>query len=180
MPLWLAGAGGVGREALDVALACGVEVAGFVDDRSGAGEVRGLPVVRPDNVPDGATYLAAIGNPSARIDVAQRLSEAGHKPISLTHPRAIMGPLTEITPGCLVSGGVFISSSVSLGPHVQVHYNATVGHDCVLERRRHGAARAPMSPAPSTSACAARSAAERSCSRVSRSARGQSSARARS
>ncbi len=49
------------------------------------------------------------------------------------HPRAIVGPLTEIGPGCLVSGGAHISSSVVLGEHCQVHYNATVGHDCVLE-----------------------------------------------
>lgn len=41
--LWIVGAGGVGREALDVALAAGVEVAGFLDDAPGLGTVRGLP-----------------------------------------------------------------------------------------------------------------------------------------
>jgi len=133
MALWIAGAGGVGREVLDVALACGTEVAGFVDDRTAGGEVRGLPVVAPDDMPVGATtFLVAIGDPSARLDVAGRLAGLGHRPASLLHPRAIVGPLTEVGPGCLISGGAYISSSVTIEPHCQVHYNATIGHDCVL------------------------------------------------
>lgn len=134
MALWIAGAGGVGREALDVALACGIEVGGFIDDRTAGGEVRDLPVVRFDEARSHAGFLVAIGDPSARLDVAGRLLELGLTPISLVHPRAIIGPLTDVATGCLVSGGVHVSSSVTLGPHSQIHYNATVGHDCVLDR----------------------------------------------
>jgi sugar O-acyltransferase (sialic acid O-acetyltransferase NeuD family) len=130
--LWIAGAGGVGREALDVALACGREVAGFVDDRTAGSQVRGLTVVSSDGVPRRATFLVAIGDPRARLTVSERLAALGHEPVSLVHPRAIVGPLTEVGAGCLVSGGAHISSSVRLGAHVQVHYNATVGHDCVF------------------------------------------------
>lgn len=133
MALWIAGAGGVGREAFDVAIACGIEVAGFIDDRTDGTEVRGLSVVRPDEVPGGATVLVAIGNPSTRLEVAGRLARLGHTPTSLVHPRSIVGPLTVIGPGSLVSGGAHISSSVTLGSHTQVHYNATVGHDCTLD-----------------------------------------------
>lgn len=131
--LWIAGAGGVGREALDVALACGIEVVGFVDERTAGTAVRNLPVVRPEDVPNSGSFLVAIGDPSARLHVASRLVALDHEPASLVHPRAIVGPLTEIAPGCLISGGAHISSSVTLEPHVQVHYNATVGHDSVLE-----------------------------------------------
>lgn len=133
MALWIAGAGGVGREVLDVAIACDIAVAGFVDDRTAGSEVRRLPVVAPEDVPARASFLVAIGDPAARLEVASRLSALGHEPVSLVHPRAIVGPLTEVRPGCLVSGGVHVSSSVTLGPHAQVHYNATVGHDCVLD-----------------------------------------------
>lgn len=131
--LWIAGAGGVGREALDVAVACGVEIDGFIDDRTAGSEVRNLRVVRPDDVPGGASFLVAIGDPSARLDVARGLAALGHSPVSLVHPRAIVGPLTAVEAGCLVSGGAHISSSVTLGLHAQVHYNATIGHDCVLD-----------------------------------------------
>lgn len=131
--LWIAGAGGVGREALDIAIACDIEVAGFIDDRTAGTEVRGLPVVPPGEVPSDASFLSAIGDPTARLDVAGRLVALGHTPMTLAHPSAIVGPLTDVGAGCLISGGVYISSSVTLGAHAQVHYNATVGHDCMLE-----------------------------------------------
>lgn len=133
MALWIAGAGGVGREALDVAIACDLDVDGFVDDRTAGDEVRDLRVVRPEDVPPGARFLVAIGDPAARLGVADRLADLGLEPASLVHSRAIVGPLTKVAAGCLISGGAHISSSVTLEAHVQVHYNATVGHDSVLE-----------------------------------------------
>ena len=131
--MWIAGAGGVGREALDVALAAGIDVAGFLDDAMAGSTVRELPVAGPDDLPADASFLVAIGRPSTRLDVASRLSALGAVPVSLLHPRSIIGPLTAVAGGCLVSGGTHISSSVTLSAHVQVHYNATVGHDCVLD-----------------------------------------------
>ena len=130
---WIAGAGGVGREALDVAMAAGIAVAGFVDDHHAGSVVRGLRVVEPGEVPAGSSCLVGIGDPPTRLRVAGRMAGAGLTPSSLMHPRAIVGPCTEIGPGCLVSGGAHISSSVTLGSNVQVHYNATIGHDCMLD-----------------------------------------------
>lgn len=130
MDLWIAGAGGVGREALDVALAAGRPVAGFLDDRLAGEVVRDHLVISPSQLPPGAAWLVAIGDPQTRLGMADHLPGPA---ASLVHPLAIVGPTTQIAPGCLVSGGAFISSSVLLGAHVQVHYNATVGHDCLLE-----------------------------------------------
>ncbi|MFJ5927154.1 acetyltransferase [Kitasatospora sp. NPDC092948] len=133
--LWIAGAGGVGREALDVAIAAGVPVAGFLDDRSAGERVRGLPVRKPDELPSGAPYLIGIADPAVRARLARLLDAAGGRPATLVHPRAIVAPETELADGCLVMGGAHISSSVTLGPHSQVHYNATVGHDARLGAR---------------------------------------------
>lgn len=129
MELWIAGAGGVGRETLDIALATGVEVAGFLDDRTAGSTVRHLPVVHPDELPPDAHYVVAIGDPAARLSVARRL---GGRAAVLVHPRAIVGPETTLDGGTIVFGGAHVSSSVRLGPHTQVQYNATVGHDCSL------------------------------------------------
>jgi sugar O-acyltransferase (sialic acid O-acetyltransferase NeuD family) len=133
--LWIAGAGGVGREALDTALAAGVRVAGFLDDHLAGGTVRGLPVVAPSQVPSGARYLVGIADPGVRLRLAELLEQRGARPAGLVHPRALIAPETELAEGCLVLGGAYISSSVRLGPHTQVHYNATVGHDAVLGAR---------------------------------------------
>jgi sugar O-acyltransferase (sialic acid O-acetyltransferase NeuD family) len=133
MDLWIAGAGGVGREALDVAQAAGLPVAGFLDDAPRSSPVRGLHVRSLDDAPDGLRYLVAIGDPAARLMVAGRLDDRGGQATSLVHPQAIIGPETTIGSGALVMGGAVISSSVQIGEHAQVHYGATVGHDTVLE-----------------------------------------------
>ncbi|GAA2994443.1 hypothetical protein GCM10020229_03690 [Kitasatospora albolonga] len=130
--LWIAGAGGVGREALDTALAAGVPVAGFLDDRAQGGTVRGLPVLAPAELPAGAPYLIGIADPGVRERLAALLDGLGGRAATLVHPRAIVGPETTLGPGCLVMGGAYVSSNVRIGPHSQVHYNATVGHDTVL------------------------------------------------
>ncbi|MEV0535428.1 acetyltransferase [Kitasatospora sp. NPDC050463] len=133
--LWIAGAGGVGREALDTALAAGDPVAGFLDERGHGGTVRGLPVRRPDDIPAGARYLVGIADPAVRQRLAALLDGRGAVPATLVHPRALIAPDTELGPGCLVMGGAYVSSSVRLGAHSQVHYNATVGHDSVFGER---------------------------------------------
>lgn len=134
-PLWIAGAGGVGREALDTALAAGVTVAGFLDDRARGTTVRGLPVLAPEELPSGSRYLVGIADPAVRLRLAALLDAAGGEPAVLVHPRALIAPETGLASGCLVMGGAYVSSSVRLGRHSQVHYNATVGHDTLLGER---------------------------------------------
>lgn len=131
--LWIAGAGGVGREALDIALASGVAVTGFLDDRGHDERVRGLVVHDPGSLLAGSSFVVAIGDPDARLRVAARLDGQGGVAEVLVHPRAVVGPETTIGAGSLVFGLAHVSSSVAIGAHAQVHYGATVGHDCVLD-----------------------------------------------
>jgi len=133
--LCIAGAGGVGREAYDAALAAGVAVRAFLDDRLGGTVVRGLPVLAPADAPAGASYLIGIADPHVRHRLARLLDERGLVPVTVIHPRAIIGPDTTFGTGCLVLGGAHVSSSIRIGDHAQVQYNATVGHDAVLADR---------------------------------------------
>lgn len=135
MSLYLVGAGGVGREALDIALAAGREVEAFLDDRMSGSVARGLPVYALADATAGASYLIAIAAPEVRARLAGLLDGAGLAATSLIHPRAVVGPDTAIAPGCLVHANSHVSSSVCIGPHGQVHYNATVGHDCFFGDR---------------------------------------------
>jgi sugar O-acyltransferase (sialic acid O-acetyltransferase NeuD family) len=132
--LWLIGAGAVGREALDVAIASGSPVAGFLDDAPASGAVRGLGVRAVDELPAGARFLVAVGRPAPRLTLAARAVERGGVPFSLVHPSAVIAPETVLGDGVLVMALAHLSSSVRVADHVQVHYGATVGHDCVLER----------------------------------------------
>lgn len=127
----IAGAGGVGREALDACLAAGRPVTGFVDDGLAGGRTRGLPVTGPD-LAEPTSYVVGIASPAVRRGLVARLEARGCTPETVVHPRAVVGPETSLGEGCLVLGGAHVSSSISVGRHCQVHYNATVGHDTVL------------------------------------------------
>lgn len=131
--LYIAGAGGVGREALDVALAAGISVAGFLDDTRAGEQIRGLPVGRMTGAPAGAGYLVGIASPNARRRLSALLDAAGLSAATLIQPRAVIAPETTWQAGLLVMANAHVSSSVTIGGHCQVHYNATVGHDSVLE-----------------------------------------------
>jgi sugar O-acyltransferase (sialic acid O-acetyltransferase NeuD family) len=133
MSLYVVGAGGLGRETLDVALACGVPVTGFADDARVGECVRGVPVVAPGVVPGGSAFVVGVADAEARSRLTRLLVERGCVARTLVHPSAVVAPEVELGAGALVMAGAHVSSSVLTGRSCQVQYNATVGHDTTLE-----------------------------------------------
>lgn len=133
--LFVVGAGGAGREALDIAAACGRDVIGFLDEFRAGEKVRGLEVLAPLEAPAGASYVIAIADARVRARLSAMLDRAGLMPTQLVHPRAVVGAETELGPGFLAHANVLVSGEVCAGAHCQVHYNATIGHDCELGDR---------------------------------------------
>lgn len=125
----------MGRETLDAAIAAGVVVEAFLDDAPTGEKVRGLPVLRPDDAPSGAMFVVGIADPSARLRLVTLLEGRGLGSATVLHPRAIIGPETTIYEGCVLLANAHVSSSITIGRHSQVHYNATIGHDAVLGER---------------------------------------------
>lgn len=131
-PLFVVGAGGLGRETLDLAIAVGVRVEGFLDDARAGGTMRGLPVLAPTEVPDHASYVVGIADGNARRRLSTMLDVRGARAVALVHPRATIAGETTVGTGSIVLANAYISSGVVLSPHAQVHYNATVGHDTTI------------------------------------------------
>ena len=131
--LFVVGAGGLGRETLDAAIAARVPVAGFLDDGRADSTVRGVPVLLPRDAPGEGAYIIGIADPTARSRLRALLDARGLTATTLVHPRAVIAPETSLGPGCLVLAQAHLSSNVRVGAHSQVHYNATVGHDAELE-----------------------------------------------
>lgn len=145
IPLVVAGAGGFGREALDVVDAVNAlspsrvwELLGVVDDgitesnrqRLDARSVRFLG--RIDDflrAGTGASYVVGIGSPAVRRRVAGLFDDAGLVPASLVHPSVTVGAVSTLGPGTVLCAGVTVSTNVVLGRHVHVNPNATIGHD---------------------------------------------------
>lgn len=134
MTLCIAGAGGLGREVYDAALAAGATVSAFLDDRLAGTVVRGLAVLRIEDAPGGSSFVVGVADPVARKSLTDRL--APHlRLLSVVHPLAVIAPDIVLGNGCVVLAGAYVSSSVRLADGVHVHYNATVGHDTLLADR---------------------------------------------
>ncbi|WP_285115791.1 acetyltransferase [Leifsonia sp. fls2-241-R2A-40a] len=142
------GAGGFGRETLDVLEAAEreqpgrFEVLGVVDDapsetaleRLAARDIAYLGTVDQwlGAGPD-AAYLLGVGSPAVRERLDARLTAAGLTAATVVHPRAVIGSRVRIGDGSVVCGGVQLSTNVILGRSVHLNPGAIVGHDAVLE-----------------------------------------------
>jgi sugar O-acyltransferase (sialic acid O-acetyltransferase NeuD family) len=138
LPLVIHGAGGFGREVLDVVDAVnGLRPAepywdflGFVD----AGDVdtygRGSLIQASDVVGQaGLHYVVAIGDPATRERV---VAGASGSPATLVHPSATLGSDVAVGGGSVICAGVRITTNVRVGHHVHLNLNSTVGHDAVI------------------------------------------------
>lgn len=148
--LVVVGAGGFGREVLDVVDAVNASgpepawtVVGVADDAPTEANLehlrkRSVPFVGGTSGLNGADpgaaihYVVGIGNPVARRLIADRLDAAGLTPATLIHPTVTMGFDVEIGAGSVLCAGVRLTTHISLGRHVHLNLNSTVGHDTVL------------------------------------------------
>lgn len=142
-PLVIVGAGGFGRECLDIVeslneVGAGIENVVFVDDRHGPFELlerRGArcvgPVLSAGQHAD--RFVIAIGHGDARRVIDAELTRRGLEAIVLVHPHATVGSQCTLGPGSIVNAGARLTTNITTGRHAQVHANASVGHDCILE-----------------------------------------------
>lgn len=143
------GAGGFGRETLDViealmATGAEIELLGVVDSGPSGTDLERLsdrgveflgtesdwmPTARGDE-----RIAVAIGSPSVRETVAARWSAAGFTAASpLVHPRAVIGSQSRLGEGVILASGVQVSTNVVVGHHVHLNPGAIIGHDAILQ-----------------------------------------------
>jgi sugar O-acyltransferase (sialic acid O-acetyltransferase NeuD family) len=79
-----------------------------------------------------AEVLVAIGAPTPRARLVERLDVIGARLATLIHPTAFVGPRTVIGHGAIICPGVVLSCDVEVGRAAIVNYGALVGHDGVI------------------------------------------------
>jgi sugar O-acyltransferase (sialic acid O-acetyltransferase NeuD family) len=143
--LVIVGAGGFGRETLDVVRAIDPfgsrwQFVGFVaDSKPEAGLLERIDAsfLGDDEAflkgPIATHYVVAIGDPTLRRRVAERYDAANLLPVSLIHPSAWIGSDVEVGEGVVVCAHTSITTNIRIGRHVHIDRLATVGHDSVLE-----------------------------------------------
>lgn len=127
--LFIVGAGGLGREVHDIAMAAGRRVAGFLDDDPSAESLG--PIDSAD--PDAGEFVIAVGEPSVRFHIAERLTARGCRFSSVIHPTAVIGSRVTIGDGVIVAPFANIGADAVIGDHVVLNVYSLAGHDCVIE-----------------------------------------------
>ncbi|USQ79777.1 NeuD/PglB/VioB family sugar acetyltransferase [Ornithinimicrobium faecis] len=137
------GAGGFGRETIDVIRAINEQqptwnLVGVADDAPSAtnlGRLSALGVSHLGSIgdiPRGLAVAVAVGQPSTRKRIVATLTERWHSYPSLAHPGNRVGSAFRHGIGLISLPGASIGTNVTLGDHVHLSANAVVGHDSQL------------------------------------------------
>ncbi len=140
MRVAIAGAGGMGREALawlrdarpDVE-----PVAFFVsdaDERPTGADVNLSVVVSMAELKELGTkaLVLGIGDCRRRRIVADQAEDFGVAVMAVVHPAAFIGPGVEVGPGAIIAPGSVVSRDVRIGRGTIVNFGAKIGHDCII------------------------------------------------
>jgi sugar O-acyltransferase (sialic acid O-acetyltransferase NeuD family) len=142
MPVVIVGAGGHGRELLDIVEAVNrheptFEFLGFLDDDERDRETlrrRGVKVLGPVKLLAelDVCYALGLGSGGLRRKVDAVATRYERVPVTLRHPVTTIGSDVRLGPGTVMAAGSRITTNVTTGRHVHLNIGATVSHDCVL------------------------------------------------
>lgn len=134
------GAGSYCAAMVDLAMECGYEVAGILDDdllKTGT-EILGVMINGPiqrafdSNIRD-KNFLVAIGdNPTRRKIMEKIRSEGGITP-TLIHPTSVISKFSQIGQGVYIQPHVVVWTSVSIGNDCIISPNVVIAHHSVLQ-----------------------------------------------
>lgn len=138
------GAGGFGREVAwlieraNASLTSPERVMAFADDAAVKGQsLRARPVLPLDEAIrcfPGASVVLAVGSGTARQAMVERVKVLGAKCATVIDPTAEADWTTlQMGEGCVICAHTLITVDVTLGRHVHVNLDCTIGHDAVLE-----------------------------------------------
>ncbi len=138
------GAGGFGREILDVVHASNKlckqwDVIGFCDDDPTlkGKTIHGVPVLgNIDEIGDGQEelyFICSVGSPRIRKNIVQKILQRGFKFATIIHPNAILTKYVTLGEGVIVCAGVIMTNEIKIGDHVIINLDVTIGHDTRIE-----------------------------------------------
>ena len=146
-PVVIFGCGGQGREMAsllaETAASSGapVEVLGFVDDAPSPDNAQlvtklGFRLLGgADHIsvfPPQTAYVIGIADGATRERLAALADQAGWTPLTFIHSTSSVGETCTLGPGTFVWPGARLTTNISVGQHVHINQNVTIGHDSVL------------------------------------------------
>ncbi|MBN3264075.1 NeuD/PglB/VioB family sugar acetyltransferase [Pectobacterium brasiliense] len=139
MKLAIYGAGGLGREVLILAQLINTYQSRwneifFIDDFNPGRELKGIAVRDFESISTtrDVEVVIAVGEPSARESLADKVKSSGLTLATLIHPNVYLSNCTVVGKGCVLCHGVYVSCDVIIRDNAFLQPYASVGHDCVI------------------------------------------------
>lgn len=137
--LYIFGAGGFGREVAWLArqtFGGDLEMKFMIDATDGhpalVHGIEVLPLSAVEN-PAESRFVVAVGSPRARQEIVLRCRECGLSEATIVHPRVEASETVMVGPGSIICAGVIATVDISIGSHVHVNLDSTIGHDVKIE-----------------------------------------------
>jgi len=132
------GGGGFAREVAWLAEACGHEVVCFIDDDPSKigrtlNDIRVLSIEEAASAFTDAHVAAAIGSPKTRETVTRRAEQHGFRLATLVHPRVERSRWVTFGDGAVICAGNILTTNITIGRHVQINLDCTIGHDVIMD-----------------------------------------------
>lgn len=136
------GGGGFAREVAWLIESCNVpeekyRIVCFIDDNSAIqGQVLNeIPVLSFEDACEKFPrfqIISGIGSPQIREKTMQKVAAAGIDMGTIIHPRAEKSRWVEIGSGSVICAGNILTTNITLGKHVQINLDCTIGHDVIM------------------------------------------------
>lgn len=141
-PIVIYGGGGFAREVAWLVQSCNeragiYELACFIDDNTAlhGTELNGIPVMGLEMAHDrfpSASVLGGTGNPQTRERLMEKAAAAGFGFETIIHPRTERSQWITFGIGTIICAGNILTTNITLGDHVQINLDCTIGHDVVM------------------------------------------------
>lgn len=136
------GAGGMGREVLDLAKEINEqdkrwEQVVLLDDFRERDSINGASIYTFAEFcekwgPTCAEAVVALGEPELRASLAQKLAEKGYRLATLIHPTVTIGTGAKIGAGTIICNRAFVSCNTQIGTNVLIQPGLCIFHDVTV------------------------------------------------
>ena len=79
-----------------------------------------------------AAAICAVGNPVSKYNLVRRGNELGFEYVNLVHPNICMSRYVKMGTGNIICAGNILTVNITLGDHVILNLDCTVGHDAFI------------------------------------------------
>lgn len=99
--------------------------------------INSVEVIEPRRIHERSSPMfavVAIGDPRVRERAVGEAGRAGLPFATLVHPGVLLDEATiTVGSGSIICAGNLLTTNITIGAHVIVNLDCTIGHDCVLE-----------------------------------------------